>query len=137
MPINQPSPAFLSHNIEKSLVINTSLHFLLSPPVASFRINLPLRVPITAIPIDSNPCKFLNQNQHILPRPNSSIASSEGIEAILLAACQLVEAIEKEGFESTPVDLYSEKEDNDTFFNQCSSNNKSFPKEGDSSKKDE
>lgn len=43
-----------------------------------------------------------------------------------------MEVVEKKGFAGASVDLYSEKEDNDAFFNQCSSNNKSFCKEGDS-----
>lgn len=46
-----------------------------------------------------------------------------------------MEVIETEGFEEAPVDLYIEREDNDAFFNQCFSNNESFPKKRDSSNK--
>lgn len=93
------------------------MHFSLSLLVASFKINLPLRVLRKVIPIDSNSCRFLNQNQYILPYPNSPIVSSKGVKAILLTSCQLVEVVEKEGFEIVPVNLYSKKKDNDAFLN--------------------
>lgn len=108
------------------------MHFCLFPPVADSKINLLPKVPRIVIPIVSSPCRFLNQNQHILLRSSSPIASSKGAKAILLAACKLVEAVEKKGLEGASVDLYSEKEDNDVFLNQCSFDNKSFCKEGNS-----
>lgn len=134
-PSHQQSLGFLDHSVEKSSVIDIPLHFLSSPAVAGFRINLPPRVPRTPIPIISILCRFLNWNQHVLPCPSLLIASSEGTKAIFLAACQSVEAVEKEGFEDAPVDLYLEEEDNDAFFNQCFSDNEFFPKERDSSNK--
>lgn len=131
-PLYQQSSAFLNHSIEKSSIIDTCLHFLSSPPVTGFRINLPPRVPRTAILIVSSPCKFLNQNQHIHFHSSSLIAFFEGTKAILLTACQLVEVIENKGFESALIDLWSEEEDNDTFLHQHSSDNKSFSKDGNS-----
>lgn len=67
---------------------------------------------------------------------NFSITCSKSAKTILLVACQLVEVAEKEDFEEAPVNLYSEKEDNDTFFNQWLSE-KSFSKEKHSNNKEE
>lgn len=75
--------------------------------------------------------------RRIGPCPSSPIAFSEGAEAILLVACQSVEAAEKEGFEGAAVDPYSEEEDNYAFLNQCLSDNESSSKEEHSGNEDE
>lgn len=85
--------------------------------------------------IYSCPSRFVSHR--VGPCPSSSIASSEGVEAILLAVCQSVEATEKEGFKGAPVDPYSEEEDNDAFLNQCSSDNESSSEERHSGNEDE
>ena len=127
-PICQQSPALLDQSVEKSSsVFDTLSQFPSSPPIPRFRINQLPRLSQRELPIYSSPSRFVTRR--IEPRPNSPIASSEGAEVILLAACQSVEVAEKEDFEGAPVDPYSEEDDNDAFLNQCSSEESSSEEE--------
>lgn len=122
--ICQQIPALLDHNIKKSSTdFDIPLHFFLSSPVAYFKINqLPRE-----LSINSSPSRFLTY--HLKPCPSSPITFSGDTEAILLAACQLIEAVEKKDFKEAPVDLYLEEKDNDAFLNQYLSDNESLTKE--------
>lgn len=97
---------------------------------------------INQLPRLSQPKKLPLQTFGLFRRPatvraSSPIASSEGAEAILLAACQSVETAEKEGLDGAPVQFSSEEEDNNAFLNKPSSEDSSSEDQDvDSSDKD-
>ena len=49
------------------------------------------------------------------PRPSSPIATYEGVDAILMAVCEVVEEENEESLSAKPDDTYSEAEENEAF----------------------
>lgn len=109
-------PQRVEFSSSSSSLLSTPMHFPSSPPV--FR---PLIFQSPRLP---EPRKSSPQRHKVLKRrarASSPIASSEGIEATLLATCQSIENAEKEGLDGAPVYFCSEEEANNVFLDQLSS----------------
>lgn len=56
-----------------------------------------------------------HHNQYHKPRPRSPITTYEGVDAILMAACEVVEKENEENLSAKPDDTYSEAKENEAF----------------------